>query len=255
MYSPGTRSMTVVRKADTQQIYGGYFLALFLVLLFCLDCRIWARAKINYVFIFEFEPRHNLDWRQLSEVVVCSPSMNSPLMTNYRYPVFCGFFLVLRFGLTFNSRHHIPCFCTGPYFLQPSVHSSSSFRRRCCTIKAGSGGPILMYQGPLPIAARLWLIVSQFRLLLAGIYPVEFRDFFLGDMYCSQTYAMGVNDVPQTVGKRMTNVWSEPRTLLLSICTPLERTLAMQFFALSADWILLYTSWYLERLAVFASLL
>jgi hypothetical protein len=27
--------------------------------------------------------------------------------------------------------------------------------------------------------------------LLAGIYPVEFRDFFLGDMYCSQTYAMG----------------------------------------------------------------
>ncbi|KAF3479681.1 uncharacterized protein GIQ15_06657 [Arthroderma uncinatum] len=31
----------------------------------------------------------------------------------------------------------------------------------------------------------------QWRLLLAGLYPVEFRDFFLGDMYCSQTYAMG----------------------------------------------------------------
>ncbi|KAL9612717.1 MAG: hypothetical protein Q9167_002708 [Letrouitia subvulpina] len=58
---------------------------------------IWARAKINYAFIFEFDSRHTLDWRQLSE----------------------------------------------------------------------------------------------FRLLLAGIYPVEFRDFFLGDMYCSQTYAMG----------------------------------------------------------------
>ncbi|KAL8831111.1 MAG: hypothetical protein Q9170_005436 [Blastenia crenularia] len=50
------------------QIYGGYFLGLFLVLLFCLDCRVWARAKINYVFIFEFDPRHNLDWRQLSEI-------------------------------------------------------------------------------------------------------------------------------------------------------------------------------------------
>lgn len=50
------------------QIYGGYFLALLLVLVFCLDCRIWARAKINYVFIFEFDTRHNLDWRQLSEV-------------------------------------------------------------------------------------------------------------------------------------------------------------------------------------------
>lgn len=29
----------------------------------------------------------------------------------------------------------------------------------------------------------------QWRLLLAGIYPVEFRDFFLGDIYCSLTYA------------------------------------------------------------------
>ncbi|EZF33446.1 hypothetical protein H101_02979 [Trichophyton interdigitale H6] len=32
---------------------------------------------------------------------------------------------------------------------------------------------------------------ALWRLLLAGLYPVEFRDFFLGDMYCSQTYAMG----------------------------------------------------------------
>ncbi|RFU31537.1 hypothetical protein B7463_g4832, partial [Scytalidium lignicola] len=29
------------------------------------------------------------------------------------------------------------------------------------------------------------------RLLLAGLYPVEFRDFFLGDMYCSLTYLTG----------------------------------------------------------------
>ena len=37
--------------------------------------------------------------------------------------------------------------------------------------------------------ADIW----QFRLLLAGLYPVEFRDFFLGDMYCSQTYSVGVS--------------------------------------------------------------
>lgn len=37
------------------------------------------------------------------------------------------------------------------------------------------------------------LTMLQWRLLLAGLYPVEFRDFFLGDMYCSQTYAMGVS--------------------------------------------------------------
>lgn len=41
---------------------------LLLFLFFCLCCRAWAAAKVNYVFIFEFDTRHNLDWRQLSEV-------------------------------------------------------------------------------------------------------------------------------------------------------------------------------------------
>jgi hypothetical protein len=49
------------------QLYGAYFLALYLFSLFCLDCSIFNRNKINYQFIFEFDPRHNLDWRQLSE--------------------------------------------------------------------------------------------------------------------------------------------------------------------------------------------
>lgn len=41
---------------------------LFLVLLFCLVCKLFAVAKINYVFVFEFDTRHHMDWRQLSEV-------------------------------------------------------------------------------------------------------------------------------------------------------------------------------------------
>ena len=49
------------------QIYAGYFLMLFLFILFCLDCRMWRRHKVNYTFIFEFDPRHSLDWRQLAE--------------------------------------------------------------------------------------------------------------------------------------------------------------------------------------------
>ncbi|KAF1968743.1 EXS-domain-containing protein [Bimuria novae-zelandiae CBS 107.79] len=79
------------------QIYAGYFLMNFLFLLFCLDCRVWASSKINYVFIFEYDTRHHLDWRQLSE----------------------------------------------------------------------------------------W------RLICAGWYPVEWRDFYMGDMFCSLTYSMG----------------------------------------------------------------
>jgi hypothetical protein len=48
----------------------------FLFLLFCLDCRVWATSKINYVFIFEYDTRHHLDWRQLSEVRHSAPIYN-----------------------------------------------------------------------------------------------------------------------------------------------------------------------------------
>lgn len=59
-----TRELT----AYLLQIYGGYFMVLLLVGLFVLDCRVFASARVNYQFIFEFDSRHNLDWRQLSEV-------------------------------------------------------------------------------------------------------------------------------------------------------------------------------------------
>jgi hypothetical protein len=49
---------------DNLQIYAAYFL----LLLFCLACRVWHEYKINYVFIFEYDTRHFLDWRQLAEV-------------------------------------------------------------------------------------------------------------------------------------------------------------------------------------------
>jgi hypothetical protein len=72
------------------QIYGGYFLALYLFSWFCFDCNIWTRNKINYTFVFEFDLRNNLDWRQISE-----------------FPAFLifllGFFLWLNF-----SRYGIP---------------------------------------------------------------------------------------------------------------------------------------------------
>ena len=48
------------------QIYGGYLLTLYLFFWFCFDCRVWTKNKINYPFIFEFDPRHALDWRELS---------------------------------------------------------------------------------------------------------------------------------------------------------------------------------------------
>lgn len=33
---------------------------------------IWTKSKINYVFVFEFDTRSALDWRQLLEVRAAS---------------------------------------------------------------------------------------------------------------------------------------------------------------------------------------
>ena len=48
------------------QMYAGYFLILYLFTWFCLCCRIWNHFKVNYSFIFEFDPKHDLNWKKLS---------------------------------------------------------------------------------------------------------------------------------------------------------------------------------------------
>jgi hypothetical protein len=56
------------------------------------------------------------------------------------------------------------------------------------------GVTFIILFNPLPIVyhhARLWFLEAGWRLFFSGLYPVEFRDFFLGDMFCSETYAMG----------------------------------------------------------------
>ncbi|PHH55851.1 Protein SYG1 -like protein [Ceratocystis fimbriata CBS 114723] len=138
------------------QIYGGYFLILLLFSLFCANCWIWTTNKVNYQFIFELDPRHQLDWRQMSEF----PSFMSLLF---------GFFMWLNF-----SRYG----------------SASMFLYYPIILIAIS---LLIICFPAPIfrpSARKWFVYSHWRLLLAGFYPVEFRDFFLGDIYCSLTYAL-----------------------------------------------------------------
>ncbi|PGG95975.1 hypothetical protein GX51_08041 [Blastomyces parvus] len=136
------------------QIYAGYFLAVFHFLLFCLDCKIWGASKINYAFVFEFDTRHALDWRELSELP-------------------CFFFLLFGIILLLNFR-----WVNSTYIYWPILLIGITLVVLLIPIR-------LLYH-----RTRRWWVYSNWRLLLAGFYPVEFRDFFLGDMYCSQTYAM-----------------------------------------------------------------
>ncbi|KAI1113713.1 EXS family-domain-containing protein [Nemania sp. NC0429] len=146
---------TRLQAAYLMQIYGGYFLVLLLFSLFCMACYFWTAHKINYPFIFEFDTRNNLDWRQLA--------------------TFPSFFLLL-FGLFFwlnftrYGRNEL-------WLYYPVILIFVS---------------LLLIFFPAPILwhrSRQWLAYSHLRLFLAGLYPVEFRDFFLGDIYCSLTYA------------------------------------------------------------------
>ncbi|ODH38139.1 hypothetical protein ACO22_02553 [Paracoccidioides brasiliensis] len=136
------------------QIYGGFFLAVFHFLLFCLDCKIWSMSKINYAFVFEFDTRHALDWRQLAELP-------------------CLFFMLLGICMWLNFRWVNVMYIYWPVLLITLTVVILLLPAR-----------ILYHR------SRRWWAYSNWRLLLAGLYPVEFRDFFLGDMYCSQTYAM-----------------------------------------------------------------
>ncbi|ATY61189.1 signal transduction [Cordyceps militaris] len=138
------------------QIYAGYFLMLLLFAFFCLNCYVWTRCKVNYPFIFELDPRSRIDWRRMAE--------------------FPSFFLLI-FGVVMwanFSRYGAESL----YLYFPVVLIALT---------------VLVIFLPLPLLAhksRRWFAYSHWRLLLAGIYPVEFRDFFLGDMYCSLTYCM-----------------------------------------------------------------
>jgi hypothetical protein len=144
------------------QIYGGYFLMLYLFALFCLDCSVWASNKVNYPFIFEFDPRHHLDWRQLAQ-----------------FPSFCLLLLGVFIWLNF-TRYGSP----EMYLFYPVILIFVTI------VLVLLPAPILCHQ------SRKWFAYSHWRLFFAGLYPVEFRDFFLGDMYCSLTYAVcvGVED-------------------------------------------------------------
>ncbi|KAF4449834.1 hypothetical protein F53441_7029 [Fusarium austroafricanum] len=144
-----------VRTSYLLQIYGGYFLMLYLFSFFCIDCLIWTKNKVNYPFIFEFDQRHHLDWRELAQ-----------------FPSF--FFLVLGLFMWVNfSRYGDP----DMYIYYPVVLIFFT-------------AVILFFPAPaIFYKSRRWFAYSHWRLLLAGLYPVEFRDFFLGDIYCSLTYA------------------------------------------------------------------
>ncbi|SMR57090.1 unnamed protein product [Zymoseptoria tritici ST99CH_1E4] len=140
------------------QLYGGYFLIWTLATLFTLSTRFFTINKVNYGFIFELDNRHALNWRELNEMPA-------------------WFFFI--FGLTMYLNFEVEA-------------GGEPMYRYWFVVLLGLA--VVCLFNPAPIfyhRARRWFLYSMWRLVPAGLYAVEYRDFFLGDIFCSLTYAMG----------------------------------------------------------------
>lgn len=139
------------------QIWGGFFLVILMLALFQVNCLIWRHYKINYPFIFEFDPLAHLDAREMAAI----PSVLMFCLTLLGWLCFMDFW-----------PHYLKAIYYPPIFL---------------------GTAVFVFLLPMPVIqplARKWLAVASWRVFFSGLYPVEFRDFFLGDIFCSLTYSI-----------------------------------------------------------------
>lgn len=139
------------------QIWGGFFMMVMMSWLFSINCLVWTKFKVNYKFIFEFNQHDMLDFKQYMVL----PSL---------------FFLLGGFIAWLSFEDFWPQIFSGYDF--PWVFLAVGVGILFC--------PFDMFF----LNARLWLLSTFTRLLLSGFYPVEFKDFFLGDIFCSLTYSI-----------------------------------------------------------------
>jgi len=140
------------------QVWGGFLLLTFAFLLFGINMAVFDKFRINYKFIFEFDIASALNYKQF-----------------WLLPSFAFAFLSLLGWFSFNNfwPHQFPGRDWPWIFF---------------------GVMLVLFLWPtnaLYGSSRRWLQFALWRLLLSGLYPVEFRDFFLGDIVCSLTYTMG----------------------------------------------------------------
>ncbi|QOU18127.1 hypothetical protein BRETT_005187 [Brettanomyces bruxellensis] len=139
------------------QIWAGFFLLCLMAMLFGVNCLVWDRYRVNYKLIFEFSPRDNLHYRQY----LVLPMLMFLVGSCTAWLSFMDFW-----PAAFNGRDW------------PWVFVLFALAVLLC--------PFDIFF----LDARKWLLSTVFRLCLSGFYPVEFRDFFLGDIFCSLTYSI-----------------------------------------------------------------
>ncbi|KAG0172174.1 hypothetical protein DFQ29_008490 [Apophysomyces sp. BC1021] len=137
------------------QIYGCFVLPILFCLGFTLNLLVWHRSRISYKFIFELDPRQNLDYHQFAEL----PALMF-LITAY----------IMHIDIT-------QAYTSVPSELCPLI--------LCVVLLAIVLCPFNIFY----LSARKWLGVSLIRIVLSYCFPVEFRDFFIADELNSLAYS------------------------------------------------------------------
>ncbi|KAG0745260.1 hypothetical protein G6F62_005015 [Rhizopus arrhizus] len=138
------------------QIYAAFFLPILFCLGFAVNTLVWTRCQINYKFIFEFDPRDNLDYHEFAEL----PSFMLLLLS---------FIMYIDFSQMFAPSI--------PSQLCPLIFFVVSLAIMTCPF------PIMYY------SSRRWLGITLGRIVLSYCFSVEFRDFFIADELNSLAYS------------------------------------------------------------------
>ncbi|KAG0226777.1 hypothetical protein BGW42_003429 [Actinomortierella wolfii] len=138
-------------------VYGGLFITILFACLFGINMYVWTKSRINYKFIFEFDPRDNLDFHEYFEL-----------------PIFFMLLLTLAVYLDFGTKY--------------TQHVATAYWPLIFMCIA-----LFILFFPLPVfhfTSRRWFIASMGRILASGYFRVEFRDFFLADELNSLSYSI-----------------------------------------------------------------
>ncbi|KAL9651505.1 hypothetical protein ABK040_001451 [Willaertia magna] len=138
----------------TMYSYRIAFMPIILAVLVGVNMKIWQNARINYVFIFQFNPRNHLSVSQYLEVTMMLYNISMGSLIIYMFCVITKTF--------FEYAYLIPVF----FFI---------FLFVCLFF------PYNWFYG----ASRLWFFKEMLRLIFAPFRRVDFADFWLADQLTS----------------------------------------------------------------------
>ncbi|GMM55362.1 Syg1 protein [Maudiozyma humilis] len=150
-------------------LWGGWYMTLIMLVLFQVNCFIWHRAGINYKFIMFGEVKTRSGTQMYN---------NDFATTGISLKLYYVSYYVL-----------LTCICAFFSFKLQQLSPWSFASMASVFVLFFMPANFIPYWDKL-IQTRNWLIITSIRLMCSGIFPVEFGDFFLGDIVCSLTYSI-----------------------------------------------------------------